>query len=259
MGSEFEAFARRSHPLYVMRVRLTRYTRRLAAPHDAWLFVNCSLDVESARSSAIDRRAIGVWFCVGVDHVWLWKVGSRMASYARRWRQSPWRIALALISLLALAGCSLPSGMPFAGASGSSNSVTIPVQIRHGADGSALVVVDITVNGKGPYAFALDTGASLSLIDSDLAQQLRLPVTGQPVDVSGVGGKQRVTPVKVSVWAMGAETLPARTITSATLPDLRRSAGIVGLLGSDVLSAFSSVTIDYANSDIVVTSPPSSS
>lgn len=174
----------------------------------------------------------------------------------------PGRLALMLLSLalllsLELAGCSMPSGLPFTGVSASATSVTIPAEIRHGDDGSALVVVQLTINGKGPYAFALDTGASLSLIDSDLAQQLRLPVAGPPVDVSGVGGKQRVTPVRVSVWALGAAILPERVITSAALPDLRRSAGVVGLLGSDVLSTFSSVTIDYANSDVVVTAPPS--
>jgi predicted aspartyl protease len=176
-------------------------------------------------------------------------------------RRPSGRLALLLLSLTlllapGLAGCSMPSGLPFTGVSASANSVTIPAQIRHGDDGSALVVVEVEINGKGPYSFALDTGASLSLIDSDLAQQLRLPVAGPPVDIAGVGGKQRVTPVRVSVWALGAATLPEKVITSAALPDLRRSAGIVGLLGSDVLSTFSSVTIDYANSDVVVTSPP---
>lgn len=176
-------------------------------------------------------------------------------------RWLPERLALMLLSLtlllaLGLAGCSMPSGLPFLGVSASANSVTVPAQIRHGDDGSALVVVQLEINGKGPYSFALDTGASLSLIDSDLAQQLRLPVAGSPVDVAGVGGKQRVIPVRVSVWALGAVTLPERVITSAALPDLRRSAGIVGLLGSDVLSTFYSVTIDYANSDVVITSSP---
>ncbi len=165
-----------------------------------------------------------------------------------------WRALAALVLTLALAGCATPQlTMPFTGVSANGKSITVPARIRHGANGSTLVVVDLTINGKGPYSFALDTGASLSLIDLQLAQRLGLPVAGPPEDISGVGGTERVTPVTVSKWAMGAATLPARTITSAPLSDLRRSAGIVGLLGSDVLSAFSSVTIDYANSVIILT------
>ena len=167
-----------------------------------------------------------------------------------------WRalLPLALMLALALAGCASPQiTIPFTGVSANGKSITVPARIRHGADGSTLVIVDLTINGKGPYPFALDTGASLSLIDLQLAQRLGLPVAGPPEDITGVGGTQRVTPMAVSQWAMGAATLPARTITSASLSGLRRSAGIDGLLGSDVLSAFNAVTIDFADSVIIVT------
>jgi hypothetical protein len=161
---------------------------------------------------------------------------------------------LALIVALALAGCSAPRlTPPFTGVSASGKSIVTPARIRHGDNGATLVIVDLEINGAGPYAFALDTGASLSLIDLEVARQLHLPVAGPPEDITGVGGAQSVTPVAISQWAMGAATLPPRTITSAPLTELRRSAGIVGLLGSDVLSSFNSVTIDYANSAIIVT------
>ncbi len=172
-------------------------------------------------------------------------------AHLRGWRAL---IPLALTLTLALAGCATPRiVIPFNGVSADGKSVTVPARIRHGLDGSTLVIVDLTIKGQGPYAFALDTGASLSLIDSQVAQKLGLPVAGPPEDLTGIGGTQRVTPVSISQWSMGAAALPNRTITSASVSDLRRSAGIVGLLGSDVLSAYSSVTIDYANSDIVVT------
>jgi hypothetical protein len=183
----------------------------------------------------------------------------RRAQVMRRERPRGWRalVPLALILILALAGCATPQITlpPLNGVSSDNGpGVTVPARIRHGADGATLVIVDLTIKGKGPYAFALDTGASLSLIDSQLARRLDLPVEGPPEDITGIGGTQRVIPVSVNQWAMGAVKLPARTITSASLVELRRSAGIVGLLGSDVLSSFSSVTIDYANSEIVVTS-----
>lgn len=174
-------------------------------------------------------------------------------------RTAPLAWGALCIALLALAGCATPSWVPFVGATANASSVTAPAQILRGPDGATLVVVQLTISGKGPYAFALDTGASLTLIDSDLAQQLRLPVAGPPESIAGVGGKQRVIPVNVKVWALGAATLPSRTITSASLAELRRDDGIVGLLGSDVLSAFSSVTVDYANSQVILTFPAPSS
>lgn len=173
-------------------------------------------------------------------------------AHPRAWRAF---MPLALMLTLALAGCAAPRiTIPFNGVSADGKSVTVPAHIRHGPDGSTLVTVDLTIRGQGPYSFAFDTGASLSLIDSQVAQRLGLPVAGPPEDLSGIGGTQRVTPVKVSQWAIGAATLPDRTITSASLSELRRNGGIVGLLGSDVLSTYSSVTIDYANSVIVLTS-----
>jgi aspartyl protease len=175
-------------------------------------------------------------------------------------RRSGWRalapLALVLALTLGLAGCALPQ-LPstLTGVSRDGKSVTVPARIRHGENGATLVIVDLAINGNGPYPFALDTGASLSLIDLQLARQLDLPVAGPPEEITGVGGAQRVTPVSVKQWAMGAATLPARTITSAPLSDLRHSAGIDGLLGSDVLSSFNSVTIDYANSAVIITPP----
>ncbi len=175
-------------------------------------------------------------------------------TYPRWWRA----LIVSAVSLslgLAVAGCATPRvTFPVSGVSANGKSVTVPAQIRHGANGATLVIVDLTIKGKGPYPFALDTGASLSLIDLQLAQRLGLQVAGPPEDITGVGGTERVTPMTIDQWAMGQATLPTHAIASAPLSDLRRSADIVGLLGSDVLSAFNSVTIDYANSDIVVTS-----
>ena len=165
-----------------------------------------------------------------------------------------WRAALALLALAPLvAGCGLRS-LPFTGGAADGKTVTVPATIRHGADGATLVIVDVTINGKGPYPFALDTGASLTLLDQPLARQLGLPVTGPQQDITGVGGAERVTPVAVTSWAVGGATLPARTITSAPIAGIHRSAGVEGLLGSDVLSSFSAVTIDYAASAVILTS-----
>jgi len=40
--------------------------------------------------------------------------------------------------------------------------------------------------GEGPFSFALDTGASHSVIDEDLAERLKLPRGGPDIEITGV-------------------------------------------------------------------------
>lgn len=169
--------------------------------------------------------------------------------------RAPWRrfyVALCALSLLGLflTGCTVNLNSPVTLANTPAHGVTVPAEIRHGDRGATLVVVDVMIHGKGPYQMALDTGASLTLIDRPLALQLGLTVAGPPEDITGVGGQQRVTPVTISKWSVGQAQFPTMTITSAPLSDLKNSAGVDGLLGSDVLDRYGAVTIDYTDSQV---------
>lgn len=162
--------------------------------------------------------------------------------------------ALAALGLLCLsiAACSPSLTIPVTLASTPAHGITAPAEIRHGDQGSTLVVVQVLIRGKGPFPMALDTGASLTLIDSALATRLGLELAGKSEQITGVGGSQEVTPVKISQWSLGKAQLPEMTITSAPLPDLKRSAGVDGLLGSDLFDRFGAVTIDYVNSEVTL-------
>lgn len=159
--------------------------------------------------------------------------------------------ALALLCLT-LASCSATLPFPVTLASTPAHGVTVPAEIRHGDQGSTLVIVEVLIQGKGPYPMALDTGASLTLIDTSLSNKLGLVVAGPSEQITGVGGVQQVTPVKIAHWSLGTAQLPAMTITSAPLSNLKRTAEVDGLLGSDVLSRVGAVTIDYTNSQITL-------
>ncbi|HEY8326354.1 MAG: retropepsin-like aspartic protease [Ktedonobacterales bacterium] len=166
-----------------------------------------------------------------------------------------WRrlfVALCALSLLGmfLTGCTVNLNSPVTLANTPAHGITVPAEIRHGDRGATLVVVDVMIHGKGPYQMALDTGASLTLIDRSLALQLGLTVAGPPEDITGVGGQQRVTPVTISQWSVGQAQFPTMTITSAPLSDLKDSAGVDGLLGSDVLDRYGAVTVDYTDSQV---------
>jgi predicted aspartyl protease len=107
-----------------------------------------------------------------------------------------------------------------------------------------LAFAPVRVDGKGPFLFTLDTGASQSLIDSKLATALRLKTLGRTrTPVMGVTGQTRAKIIKVTSWRAGSTPLPAATILSLLVA---QHNGPVGLLGSDILSRFHSVEVNYA-------------
>lgn len=173
---------------------------------------------------------------------------SRLAGAGARQRVKLLGVMLALcLAPLLLAGC-----QSFTLSGTNTKGTTASAQIQHGDNGAILVIVQLTIKGHGPYPFALDTGASISLIDRALARQLGLAVTGPPEDIAGIGGSERVIPVQAQDWSLGAIKLPTATISSGPISTLSGSTGIEGLLGSDVLSHFGAVTIDYDAGTVTV-------
>lgn len=176
----------------------------------------------------------------------------RAMETGRTWQHRALGLALMLCALIALAGCNLPTltSGSFGETSTSGKATTVRVQVLHGGSGSILVLVPITIDGHGPYKFALDTGASITIVSNDIATSIGLPTAGEGQPVAGVGGNEVAVPVRVDKWAIGGLELPASIITRGKLPDSSNNNGLQGLLGSDVLSKFGQVTIDY-NADTV--------
>jgi hypothetical protein len=123
--------------------------------------------------------------------------------------------------------------------------LAVRLLVLHGSDGTALALVPVWINGQGPFRFALDTGASHTLIDRGLAQRLGLPIEQGTVKVSGIAAVSEATPVRVEQWRVGDVALPPRTLVTLQLPSEDQSLELRGLLGSDILSRFGAVRIDY--------------
>lgn len=145
---------------------------------------------------------------------------------------------LVVTALVVTAACSSPV------LGGSTGSGTVHGRLVSGAGGSRLLIVPVFMVGRGPYDFALDTGAARSVVDSRVATQLRLPSTGTEQAVTGVSGTSEAVRVRVSTWRVDAIALPDATILSLHLP-AGGGPTLAGLLGSDMLSRFRTVTIDY--------------
>jgi predicted aspartyl protease len=110
----------------------------------------------------------------------------------------------------------------------------------------------VFIGGKGPFTFTVDTGASHSVIDYDLVQKLRIRTIGAPLTVTGITCRGQAARIRVSHWRVGRVSLPAREIQTIDMPD--PGGGVDGLLGSDILSTFGAITVDYARERLVLPS-----
>src|SRR4029453_4901838 len=63
-----------------------------------------------------------------------------------------------------------------------------PIPLRKALN---LIFTDVKINGKGPYNFVVDTGASQTALSQKLARDLGLKVTTTTV-MHGVGGSGKV-------------------------------------------------------------------
>jgi predicted aspartyl protease len=106
------------------------------------------------------------------------------------------------------------------------------------------IVVDVRVNGDGPFKFLLDTGASRSIVSDELARHLGAPVVAKSEVVTSAGSTMHlvVRLASVELPFARATALAAPVIPAARLLMLGR--GVRGLLGQDFLSAFN-YTLDY--------------
>ena len=153
---------------------------------------------------------------------------------------------LFLLTAVLLASCGLAPPVS------SQQGVSEHVRIERARDGATTVLLPVTIQGRGPYTFALDTGASRSLVSTPVATELGLPRAGPAEPIQGVGGAERAIPVRITSWSTGSIRLPPMVVTSADLSPGRRGGGLQGLLGSDVWDAIGSFKLDYRTGTLTV-------
>jgi len=119
-------------------------------------------------------------------------------------------------------------------------AVPVPLAI----DDRGGIVVDVRVNGLGPFRFILDTGAARSIVSDDLARELRAPVVAKSDVVTSAGTDMRL------VVRLGSVALASSRVDGLLAPVIPRDRllqlgpHVRGLLGQDFLSAFN-YTLDY--------------
>ena len=125
-------------------------------------------------------------------------------------------------------------------AAGTTVGSTIQIALRASLDNS--LTVPVCINGKGPLRFLVDTGADSTAITTSAANRVGLQAGSSSGEFFGVGRPLQGSPIHLSHWTVGAVSLAPQTVFEASL---KLGSGIDGLLGSDVLSRFGVIRLDY--------------
>jgi predicted aspartyl protease len=123
----------------------------------------------------------------------------------------------------------------------------VPVQTLRGY----LMVVGVTVNDQGPFSFLVDTGTNTTLIDPELAQELKLV----PVDRLTLGSMGKSVPAAryfLQGFRVGSASVSHLEALALPLPELRAlDSKIRGVLGMNFLLHFSFL-LDYEHARLQV-------
>jgi hypothetical protein len=133
-------------------------------------------------------------------------------------------------------------------------ATSIPMRVFHRGP-TTIAVVSACIDGAGPFGLVVDTGSTSSAIVQGVAQRLHLPSVGSPKPAAGLSCQASTQPVTVASWSIGPVALVAQTVSVAPFPGLGVGQAPVGVLGSDVLSRFGAVKIDYAQQRLIVPGP----
>ena len=116
---------------------------------------------------------------------------------------------------------------------------------RLAAPTKPLLVVDAELDGRGPFALAVDTGASTTLLDAATAQRLGIATVPIPA-VTGAGGTAETRAGTLRSLKLGAVEQRDLAVVVAPLAALNAALGtrLDGIVGYNFLRRYR-VTIDY--------------
>lgn len=110
-----------------------------------------------------------------------------------------------------------------------------------------LVMVEAEVNGEGPFKFAVDTGASMTLISPAVARRSGVKSSDIRARAVGANGQSEVTFGRLRSLRVGEAQLSSLKVAIMSMSHINRSARthLDGIIGYNFLKRYR-VTIDYA-------------
>ena len=152
-------------------------------------------------------------------------------------------IALSVCTLTMWLACTIPAPKDF-GMPTSTTPGEVPFELA--APNDAAIIVPVKINGRGPFKFVLDTGATFTCIDQKLVDQLKLP------EWRGQFGVGVLMPTEGNIKLVSVDTLEVGNVKAtdmkacATEFSHLQTGGLDarGLVGLNFLKSFR-VSIDF--------------
>ena len=119
-------------------------------------------------------------------------------------------------------------------------------QVAADRDKAHRVTAPVTVNGRGPFEFVVDTGANRTVLATELAAELGLATTGK-AEVHGIAGVETSALALVERLAVGR--IETRRLQTPLMT--RARLGADGLLGVDILRS-RRLAIDFRRNTITI-------
>jgi Aspartyl protease len=118
-----------------------------------------------------------------------------------------------------------------------SKAQTSPVTISMKAS-AGVEIVQVSLNGSGPYPFVLDTGANVSMVKRRLLQELKVPIAGAVVLVAALGESlhERAQLQSVSLSGLSVQNVEVNTLEGSELGGIPEQ--VQGVLGENFLDQF---------------------
>lgn len=138
-----------------------------------------------------------------------------------------------------------------------------PAEVLHGSESGAdslfaaptthdhvgRVVVPVSINGRGPFRFIVDTGANHSTISPDLVRLLGLDTnTRSLLTLDGITGAAQVSYVSIDRLQAGDLTLDNEALPVVWAPVMGGADGILGVAGM----AQKSLVIDFKRNRVAI-------
>lgn len=113
-------------------------------------------------------------------------------------------------------------------------------------DAAMRMTVPVTIGGRGPYHFVVDTGADRTVVSREVADRLGLPA-GRPATMHSMSGVSEIGTVRLKDLAVAG-----RTSREVQAPALEQAyLGAEGLLGVDMLKG-RRIVMDFRKRTIAV-------
>ncbi|WP_299488875.1 retropepsin-like aspartic protease [Acaryochloris sp. IP29b_bin.137] len=99
------------------------------------------------------------------------------------------------------------------------------------------LTVQVMINGQGPFTFALDTGATQTIVSPKLADQLALSRSAKPVQLQGLLGMEAAQPTQLNSIQIGQHQTTELNALILASPLIERMQ-VDGLIGQNFLNQY---------------------